>query len=103
MAARGAKAAPIRTCVACRQRRPQAELLRLAQGPEGWRADPRRRLPGRGVYVCRREACFTALAQGKAALRGFRGTPPRQALARLAAAVEFRSLLGPDDQDLNRI
>lgn len=103
MTAREAKAAPIRTCVACRQRRPQAELLRLAQGPEGWQADPRRRLPGRGVYVCPREACFAALAQGKAALRGFREKPPRQALARMAAGPEFQALLGPGDKDLNRI
>lgn len=103
MVARMAKAAPIRTCVACRQRRPQAELLRLAQGPEGWRADPRRRLPGRGVYVCPRRECLAALAQGKASLRGFRGTPPRQDLARLAAEPGLWALLGQGGEDLNRI
>lgn len=103
MAARGAKAAPIRTCVACRQRRPQAELLRLAQGPQGWQADPRRRLPGRGVYVCPRQACLDTLAQGQATLRGFRETPPRQALARLAAEPGLRALLSPGDNDLNRV
>lgn len=103
MAAQEAKATPIRTCVACRQRRPQAELLRLAQGPRGWQADPSRRLPGRGVYVCPRQTCLDTLAQGKAALRGFRGTPPRQDLARLAAEPGLRALLSPGGTDLNRV
>ena len=103
MTGRQAKGAPERTCVACRQRRPQAELLRLGLAPEGWRADPRRRLPGRGVYVCRQAACFAALAQGKTAFRGFRAAPPREALAKLAAGPEFRALLGPDNRDVNPI
>jgi predicted RNA-binding protein YlxR (DUF448 family) len=52
---------PIRTCVACRTRRPQVELLRwravdgvLVQGGG----------PGRGAYTCDDEACVTrALAR----------------------------------------
>ena len=50
--AAGTPAPPERSCVACRRRRPQAELLRLARTPEGIVPDPRRRLPGRGAYVC---------------------------------------------------
>lgn len=49
---------PVRSCVACRTRRPQGELLRLARTARGFEIDPERRLPGRGAYVCPdREAC----------------------------------------------
>lgn len=44
--------APERSCVACRRKRPQPELLRLARTPDGLRLDPQRRLGGRGAYVC---------------------------------------------------
>jgi predicted RNA-binding protein YlxR (DUF448 family) len=43
---------PVRTCVACRQRRPQRELLRIVRRDGGIRLDPLRRLEGRGAYVC---------------------------------------------------
>ena len=52
---------PVRTCVACRARRAQAELLRVVRGPDGGAdsgteggivLDPKRLLPGRGWYVC---------------------------------------------------
>ncbi|HEX2863990.1 MAG TPA: YlxR family protein, partial [Deinococcales bacterium] len=49
---------PVRSCVSCRTRRPQGELLRLARTERGIEIDPERRLPGRGAYVCPdREAC----------------------------------------------
>ena len=47
---------PIRTCAGCGRKAPQRELLRfvsrdgtLVHAPKG---------PGRGVYTCRRLACF---------------------------------------------
>ena len=44
---------PVRTCVACRARRAQTELLRLARGDDGaLELDPQRRIAGRGWYVC---------------------------------------------------
>jgi uncharacterized protein len=44
---------PVRTCVACRARRAQSELLRLAKGLDGaLELDPNRRISGRGWYVC---------------------------------------------------
>jgi uncharacterized protein len=43
---------PLRMCVACRQRRPKGELLRLLLTPEGFQLDPTGKLPGRGAYVC---------------------------------------------------
>jgi predicted RNA-binding protein YlxR (DUF448 family) len=49
---------PVRTCVGCGRKAPQSELLRFS-APGGTLApDPDRRLPGRGAYTCRSEACF---------------------------------------------
>ncbi len=44
---------PVRTCVACRTRRPQDELLRIAKASEGFTPDEFRKLEGRGWYVCK--------------------------------------------------
>jgi len=42
---------PIRTCVGCRRRAPQSELVRLALTEEGALAIGRT-LPGRGAWLC---------------------------------------------------
>ncbi len=47
------KRIPVRTCVACRSRRPQAELLRIAISANGLAPDEQRKLEGRGWYVCK--------------------------------------------------
>jgi uncharacterized protein len=47
------KRIPVRTCVACRQRRPQAQLLRITRGVNSLEPDEGRRLEGRGWYVCK--------------------------------------------------
>ena len=56
---------PIRTCAGCGRKAPQAELLRFVA--QDGALTPGAKAPGRGVYTCRRLACFErALAQ-----RGF--------------------------------
>ncbi|MBI4550987.1 MAG: DUF448 domain-containing protein [Candidatus Latescibacteria bacterium] len=53
---------PLRRCLGCRSVKPQASLLRLAEGGDaGWRIDPERRLGGRGHYVCLSESCLARL------------------------------------------
>jgi predicted RNA-binding protein YlxR (DUF448 family) len=63
---------PVRTCAGCGRKAPQAELLRfvaregeLAPSPKG---------PGRGVYTCRRLACFERAAERRAFNRTLRQT-----------------------------
>ena len=64
---------PDRTCAGCGRKAPQAELVRFAAVDGA--LTPGRTLPGRGVYTCRRLACFErALAR--------RGLQPRAAAHR---------------------
>ncbi|MDH3227178.1 MAG: YlxR family protein [Thermoleophilia bacterium] len=68
---------PERTCIACRARAPQRELARFVADPSdagGYRlrrADARRE-PGRGLYVCRSEECFSRAAERRAFHRAAR-------------------------------
>jgi uncharacterized protein len=57
--------APVRTCAGCGRKAPQAELIRFA-AHEG-SLIPGQTAPGRGVYTCRRLACF----ERAQAARGF--------------------------------
>ena len=76
---------PVRTCVACRRRRPQRELIRVARRPDG-RVLPDvlgSRAEGRGAYVCPDKECIErAVGSGRLnrALR-LAGTVPEEGLA----------------------
>jgi uncharacterized protein len=60
------KRIPVRTCVACRARRPQGELLRIAKGESGLTPDEFRKLEGRGWYVCKDKLeCMSVRGLGK--------------------------------------
>jgi uncharacterized protein len=76
---------PTRTCVGCRSRSQQAELLRLAATPDGVRFDPRRREAGRGAYLCPDPRCIDAAAR--------RGAAPLKRALRGAAEVEVNKAL----------
>jgi predicted RNA-binding protein YlxR (DUF448 family) len=47
---------PVRTCAGCGRRAPQAELRRFVACEGALTASPKG--PARGVYTCRRLACF---------------------------------------------
>ena len=49
----------IRTCIGCRAKFPQKTLLRFACHSKGaLQVDLKKKLTGRGGYVCRAEACI---------------------------------------------
>ena len=53
------KKVPMRMCVACREKKPKKELIRVVRTPEGEIvADETGRKNGRGAYLCRSEACL---------------------------------------------
>ena len=55
---------PVRTCVGCRTRRAQCDLLRFVRHGDRWSADTERRSDGRGVYLCGPQ-CAKAVVKNK--------------------------------------
>ncbi|SHJ35896.1 hypothetical protein SAMN02745244_02335 [Tessaracoccus bendigoensis DSM 12906] len=60
---------PIRTCIACRGRAPQTELIRLVRRGDAVIDATNPRLPGRGAYL--HEDCLGLAAQRRAVHRAF--------------------------------
>lgn len=82
-------AAPARTCAGCGRKAPQAELVRF--GAVDGRLTPGRTVPGRGVYTCRRLACFERAEARRAFSRVLRRTVVVEpALARLYTDADGR-------------
>ncbi len=53
------KHVPMRTCIACRQKRPKRELVRIVRTPEGsLELDPKGKRSGRGAYLCSDQTCW---------------------------------------------
>jgi uncharacterized protein len=63
---------PKRTCAGCGRKAPQPELIRFAA--RDGRLVEGRHEPGRGVYTCRRLACFERAASKKAFNRALKET-----------------------------
>jgi predicted RNA-binding protein YlxR (DUF448 family) len=63
---------PVRTCVVCGSRKCKTDLFRLARASDSGLIilDPRRRLPGRGAYVC--PECLPRLRFHKRVQKAFR-------------------------------
>ena len=61
------KHVPLRSCIACHQKQPKRNLIRIVRRPEGTiEIDPRGKLSGRGAYLCSTQRCWEmALEQGK--------------------------------------
>jgi len=49
----------LRVCVACKQKKPKEELIRLVRVPEGKiELDPTGKRLGRGAYLCKENECI---------------------------------------------
>lgn len=62
---------PYRTCVGCRSKRPQKDLIRLGRS-SGGAVEIGSAAPGRGAYLCRDAACLEAALQRGSLLRALR-------------------------------
>lgn len=79
---------PGRTCVACGRLAPAAELMRVTALPEGGLVlDWRRRLGGRGAWVCAERGCIERAVRERRFDRVLRARPDYPAAADLVAAA----------------
>ncbi|WP_083947842.1 YlxR family protein [Thermobifida cellulosilytica] len=65
-------AAPVRTCVGCRAKAAQSDLVRLALDGDAVVCDPARRMPGRGAYLHPDRRCWEAAQRRRVWPRAFR-------------------------------
>ena len=67
LSAKRRKHIPLRSCIACREKLPKRELIRIVRTPEGTlEVDPKGKRAGRGAYLCRKRQCSeTALTSGR--------------------------------------
>ena len=79
-----AKAAPQRTCAACRKVKDKKELVRLVRAVSGKiEIDTTGKREGRGAYLCRDTACWDKLAKGKQLEHAFKSGINRENLEEL--------------------
>jgi len=64
------KKVPMRRCVGCMQSKEKPELIRVVVCSDKAVVDPSGKMNGRGVYLCRDEACFDKAIKKKAIGRG---------------------------------
>lgn len=70
---------PMRTCIACRQEKEKRELIRIVRNAQGEISlDGSGKLPGRGAYICRDEACFTRLRKQRLLHKAFSCDVPEE-------------------------
>lgn len=80
--------APVRSCVGCGERSEPLHLVRLVLDENGRvRADAKRRLGGRGVWVHKSRVCVEKVVIHSGLARGFRKKPQPLDAVRLWALV----------------
>lgn len=66
------KKIPMRTCIACREMKPKAELMRIVCNNSGEIFfDPSSKQNGRGAYICRDKQCIEKARKSSALSRAF--------------------------------
>lgn len=63
---------PLRTCLACREKKQKTELVRFILNEDQVHIDCDFKLPGRGAYTCAIETCFHTVIKRKGFYRAFR-------------------------------
>jgi predicted RNA-binding protein YlxR (DUF448 family) len=94
------KHVPMRTCIACQQKRPKRELIRVVRSPEGpIEVDSSGKRSGRGAYLCPERECWQAALDRRQLQRALKcqvSADDVQALRALAGAMVNGQLVEPD-------
>ena len=80
---------PMRMCVACRQMKPKAELLRVVKTSDGdIKAPAASKENGRGAYICRDIACVKKAQKSNALARALDATVDSSVYENIGKACE---------------
>ncbi len=82
------KYVPVRKCIACRQVKPQNDLLRIAVTASGLFCDPDRLSGGRGCYLCMDSACVKTAFEKNSFARALKKRIPPEDLKTLRDDIE---------------
>ena len=63
---------PLRMCAISREMKPKSELVRLVKINNQIVIDKKQKLQGRGVWICKDEACLSKLKKSKCLNRAFK-------------------------------
>ena len=76
-------AKPMRRCIACRESKPQDELMRFTFNDGVLRADGAKTADGRGLYLCRDRDCIDIAIKRKAFSRVLRRNVDAEEVSRV--------------------
>jgi len=83
------KHVPLRTCIACRQKRSKREMIRVVRTPDGsLLIDPKGKHPGRGAYVCLAEGCLDTALEPARLRRALECDVPAEQIRELSKSIE---------------
>ena len=75
---------PMRQCIACREKKPKREMLRVVKNAAGEiRLDFSGKLPGRGAYICDSAACIAKLRKNRLLHKTFSADVPMEIYGRI--------------------
>lgn len=94
------KHVPTRTCIACQQKRPKRELIRVVRTPEGpIEVDSSGKRSGRGAYLCPARGCWQVALDRRQLQRALKcqvSADEVQALGAVAGVMVNEQLAEPD-------
>ncbi|MDR1439843.1 MAG: YlxR family protein [Clostridiales bacterium] len=89
------KRRPQRMCIACRSMKDKFDLVRLVKTPDGSVAlDATGKMPGRGAYICKAQACAEMARKQRKIERCFEVKDAGDAYAGLGAAIQADAARG---------
>ncbi|HHV39421.1 MAG TPA: YlxR family protein [Tepidimicrobium sp.] len=80
---------PLRKCVACDERRPKQELLRIVRNKEGYvDVDLVGKMNGRGAYICPTRKCLDKVEKNKQLSRALKIDIPDELYDKIRSIIE---------------
>ena len=83
------KKLPQRRCVACREMKDKANLVRVVRNADdtGFAVDDTGKAAGRGAYICKDAACFKKAAKSGGFERSFKQKIPQEVYGHLEGVI----------------